>query len=380
MMAEVDRGMFVRPNQLTLNPYLDQWLEVVKPRLSERTSADYADLLRRYVRPSLGNIKLAELSSINVQALYARLSDRGLSPRIVRYTHTVLSMALKKAVKWSMLRSDPTALVELPKQVRKEVRAFTPEQAAMFLKATKESNQGLALAFALVTGLRPEEYFGLQWKDVDWKQGTITVRRALIWRRAGGGGGWYTSETTAVFARMSRQKTQQYWVESRIRPSYSNENRCKTPQSRRTIPVPPSLMRELREHKREQSETRLRLGDRWRNHDLVFTAEEGGPLMISNLRRYHLLPTLKRAGLDGQGFTLYSLRHSCATLLLSAGENPKVVAERLGHANITLTLQTYSHVLPHMQQAASDKLERMLFGDGGLKSDTPLTHQRANED
>ena len=182
--------------------------------------------------------------------------------------------------------------------------------------------------------MRPEEYFGLQWKDVDWKQGAVTVQRALIWRTKGGG--WYFSET-------------------------------KTSRSRRTIPLPASMMAQLKEHKRRQAEIRMKLGPAYQIHDLVFATDEGGPLSIQNFTFRHFKPTLERAELS-KDFTLYSLRHSCATLLLSAGENPKIVSERLGHSSVAITLDTYSHVLPHMQQSASDKLEKMLFEKVGTLS------------
>lgn len=116
----------------------------------------------------------------------------------------------------------------------------------------------------------------------------------------------------------------------------------------------------LVEHKRRQSEERLKLGSEWQDHGLVFTTSLGSPLNISNLSAKHFKPALKRAGLP-TSIRLYDLRHTCATLLLSAGENPKVVSERLGHASITLTLDVYSHVLPDMQKAATDKLENLLF-------------------
>lgn len=332
MLTEVNGGTFVKPHKISLNEFLDQWLETVKPRLSERTHTDYTYLLKKYVRPSLGATRLTDLTGGDVQALYARLTDEHkLSPRIVRYVHVVLSAALKKAIKWRYIRFSPTEHAELPKQTRKEVKAFTQEEAASFLEAAKADRYGVLLAFALVTGMRPEEYFGLQWKDVDLTAGTVTIRRALIWRTRGGG--WYFSET-------------------------------KTAQSRRTIPIPASVFAQLREHKRTQAEERMKLGAVYQNHDLVFTTPDGGPLSIQNFTMRHFKPTLKRAKLP-ESFTLYSLRHSCATLLLAAGENPKVVAERLGHSSIKITLDTYSHVLPHMQKAASEKLETMLFGKTG---------------
>lgn len=130
-------------------------------------------------------------------------------------------------------------------------------------------------------------------------------------------------------------------------------------RSRRSIPLSASVIDELRKHKRKQGEERLRLGEHYENHDAIFATEKGTPLLWRNLTRRHFKPLLKLAGLPD--VRLYDLRHTTASLLLAAGENPKVVSERLGHASIVLTLDTYSHVLPTMQQSATEKLERMLF-------------------
>lgn len=118
------------------------------------------------------------------------------------------------------------------------------------------------------------------------------------------------------------------------------------------------------QHRRQQAAERLKVGATYQQHDLVFATPEGGPLAPRNLKRRHFRPILEQAKLPAD-FRLYDLRHSCATLLLAAGEHPKVVSERLGHASITLTLDVYSHVLPTMQEAASQKLESLLYGKTG---------------
>src|SRR5262249_32461014 len=226
-----------------------------------------------------------------------------------------------------ILAQNPATSVDLPRQQRKEMQALSPEQATKFLEAASNDRWGVLFAFALATGTRPEEYLGLQWKDMDADKGIVTVRRTLCWHR--GARGWYFGEP-------------------------------KTSRSRRSIPIPSSTLRSLLAHKRKQAEERLQAASKYENYDLVFATSHGTPLMLRNLLRRHFKPILKAAGLP-DSIRMYDLRHSCATLLLSANENPKVVSERLGHASIVLTLDTYSHVLPSMQQAASEKLERILF-------------------
>lgn len=328
-LRDKDLGINIEPASESLDKYLEKWLEsVVRSRVREATFDDYKYLLDRYISPALGAIKLCDIHSIDVQKVYGdMLGEKELSARTVRMTHAVLSSAMKQAVRWHMLARNPCEFVNLPRMARKEMEALSPEEAGRFLEAAKADRLGIVLSFALATGMRPEEYLTLKWSDLDLQAGSATVRRTLIWRK---GGGWYFSEP-------------------------------KTSRSRRTIPIPKTLVSELADHRRKQAENRLKKGADYQNNDLVFAASEGTPILLRNLVRRHFQPVLKRAKLSST-FRLYDLRHSCATLLLSAGENPKVVSERLGHASIVLTLDTYSHVLPSMQQAATEKLERILYG------------------
>jgi integrase len=313
---------------MTLDVYLDKWLSsAARPRLREQTFNGYSELLVRYVRPALGSKKLSDVRPLDIQTLYTKMQEQGLSARSVRYTHAVLSSALKQAVKWLMLAQNPASLVELPRATRKEMKSLSPEDAAHFLSVAAEDRWGVIFSLALATGMRPEEYLALQWKDVDLEKGILIVQRALVRHRKGGG--WtFTAPKTA--------------------------------RSRRNIPIPVSIVSTLIAHKRRQAEERLRAGADYQVNDLVFATREGTPLSHRNLLKRHFKPILKRAGLP-DSIRLYDLRHTCATLLLAANEHPKVVSERLGHASITLTLDTYSHVLPSMQQAASEKLESILF-------------------
>jgi len=226
---------------------------------------------------------------------------------------------------FQLLTSNPARDLKLPKRVGKEMKSLSPDSAQRFLKECAKDAHGLLFEFAIVTGMRPGEYLGLRWSDVDLKENKVSIQQTLVRHRKGGG---------FEFA-----------------PP-------KTPKSRRTIPIPSYLKSQLAEAKMRQNETRLKAGPQWQDYNLVFASEVGTPLSLRNLQRRHFKPILKRAKLED--IRTYDLRHSCATLLLSADENPKVVAERLGHASIVLTLNTYSHVLPTMQEGATDKLERIL--------------------
>jgi len=190
--------------------------------------------------------------------------------------------------------------------------------------------------------MRPEEYLGLQWKDVDFENSRLSIRRALIIQK---GGGFQFSEP-------------------------------KTPQSRRSIPLSASAIYALKLHRRLQLEDRMKIQDVYSDFDLVFPTEIGTPTLNGNLNRRHFKKIIKKANEEiakanlenssAEPFIpavrLYDLRHTMATLLLAKGLNPKIVSERLGHSSISLTLDTYSHVLPTMQQDATDQIEKLIFG------------------
>jgi integrase len=326
-LREKDLGVFIEPTRKTLNEHLDEFLKIIKPRIAEQTYNSYERVLRVHLRPKVGELKLPDIKILTVQKVYAELQEAELSPRTIHYVHALWSMAMKKAVELGQIANNPCVYAELPRQNRKERKAFSPAQAQKFLECARDDKHGLVFEIALSSGMRPEEYLSLQWSDISFEKGTATIQRALVWRQ---GGGFTFCEP-------------------------------KTASSRRTIPLPKSILPKLKEHKRRQLEHRLKLGSAYENHNLVFASETGRPLSSRNLTQRHFEKILERAGLKDAGFVLYSLRHSCATLLLSAGENPKIVAERLGHSSVKMTLDTYSHVLPDMQQSATDKLETMLY-------------------
>jgi integrase len=326
-LREKDLGTFIEPNSMALSEYLEKWLnEIAKPRLRESTFTQYVYMVKRYINKQLGSIKLSDLKAFQVQKLYGQLQEKALSPRTIRYCHNVLSSALKQAVKWQMINQNVCSLCELPKMQKTEMKCFTPTETTKFLQTARDDKFFVTFFLALETGCRPEEYLALQWKDIDFDNKALSVRRAINLKKGGG----------FVFAEP------------------------KTNRSRRSIPLSDSLLAELKKHRRKQLEEKMKLGQDYQNYDLVFASEIGTPYDIKNLRDRNFKKIIEKADLPK--IRLYDLRHTTATLLLSAGENPKVVSERLGHASIVLTLDTYSHVLPTMQKEATNKLEKLMFG------------------
>ena len=326
-LRDQDRGVFIEPSRQTLNELLDVWLEAIKPSVRMQTYQSYECMLRVHVKPILGELPLAEIRILNIQKIVSVMTGQKLAPRTIKYAISVLSMALTKAIEWTYILSNPCQFVATPKNAQSKVRAFTPEQASKFLEVCQTEKHGLIYELSLISGLRPEEYLGLRWSDIDFQKKALSVRHALVWRR---GGGWVFDD-------------------------------LKTAASRRTIPLPTMLMVKLKDHKIRQAEHRLRTGAMYQNHSLVFASENGSPLHYRNLTQRHFERILEKAGLSGQSFTPYSLRHSTATLLLASSENIKTIQERLGHTTARITLDVYTHSLPNQQESATDKLEKMFY-------------------
>lgn len=328
-LREKDVGQLIEPTRLTVKQYLDRWLEeAARIKLRERTYVDYVELLTRYAVARLGEMRLSEVTPLVLQALYGELmKSDGPGVPSIRKLHVVLSSSLDQAVRWGLLMHNPASSVQLPRQQsgprENRVRVMNPQEAQRFLEACRCSDHGTLFSFALGTGMRPGEYLALQWPDFDWKRARVQVCRTLYRPRKGGG--W----------RFEAPKT---------RRSY------------RSVSLAAGLLEELEAHRAAQRPVQPG------QPDLVFRTDEGTPLDSTNLLRRHLRPILKAADLDPR-MTLYSMRHTHATLLLAAGVNPKVVADRLGHASVQLTLDVYSHVVPTLEHDVAMKMHDLFYED-----------------
>ena len=169
-LREKDLGAFIEPAAMSVNAFLDKWLkDSAKQRLRENTFNSYQDMLRWHIRENLGTKRLCDLQSYDVQKLYNEMTESGLSPRTVRYVHAILTSALKQAVKWQMIIRNPCENCDLPKKVKKEMKHLSREETAKFLQAAKNDKWFALFLIAIELGLRPEEYFALQWKDFDFE-------------------------------------------------------------------------------------------------------------------------------------------------------------------------------------------------------------------
>jgi integrase len=308
---------------VTVSQWLDRWLaDDVRHTVREGTYQRYEQVARLHIKPSLGRIKLNAVTAAHVRSLYRDKLDSGLSPRSVRYVHATLHKALRQAVADGILAHNPTEAVKAPRSPGKEIRPLDANQVRALLAAAGDRLEALFVV-AVTTGMRQGEILGLKWEDADLEAGNLSVRRTLTVTEGGLG-----------FA-----------------PP-------KTAKGRRGIKLTVRAVEALRTHLGRQLEEIEQAGDLYDDNGLVFPNHGGGPMNRSSLRgAFGRL--LKRANLP-ETTRFHDLRHTCATLLLSQGVHPKFVQELLGHATISITLDTYSHVLPGMGDRTAAAMDHAL--------------------
>jgi integrase len=319
-----EEGVPIPPERGTLGQFLHTWLDgTVRTKVRPTTYSSYQDLVRLHIAPELGRVRLTKLTPAQVQAMLNEKLASGLSPRRVDYIRAVLRSALNQALRWGMVSRNVAALAHSPRAARRTVRPLTLEQASILLNAVKGDRLEALYSVALALGMRQGEILGLTWDDVDFERRVIHVRHSL----QRGGDGFALGEP-------------------------------KSDRSRRSIgPLPPELIDSLRAHRTRQSEERL-ASRRWdENWGLVFTTPTGRPLHASDVT-HDFQSHLVAAGLPKRRF--HDLRHTCASFLLAQGVSSRVVMEILGHSQIALTLDTYSHVLPSVQGDALAGLSKIL--------------------
>ena len=329
---KVQAGTYREPSKLTVAEWFTTWLnDYMKPSLRPTTWESYKYQVNGHIIPALGHLKLAQLQTAHIQRLYneklhgGRLDgkDGGLSPKSVRYIHTVIHSALEQAKKEGMVTINPADAVKLPKREQKEIKYLDTEGVAKFLAAAKDSKYFVAFFLALNTGMRRGELLGLRWKDIDFEAGQLTVNQGLV--RVSGQG--------LVF------------------------QEPKTKLSNRVINLAPAVVQVLKEHKKKQAEYRLMVGGIYRKDlDLVFANEIGEPLDPRAFTRV-FERVIKKAGLD---VTFHGLRHTFATIALEQGVDVKTIQETLGHHSSAFTMDVYSSVTAKMKREAADKVGNLL--------------------
>jgi integrase len=323
LLRERDTGIDIEPSRLTLAQFLERWLrDYCVPNTRPKTYKRYGELFRLHVTPIIGSIPLTKLRPLHIQRTYARMIEQGLSAMTALHCHRVLKGALAQAVRVQLLARNPADGVDPPRPDRYEINPPTPDAILRIMDSAEQTVIGALIHTAVMTGLRQAELLAVRWRDLDLDAGLLRVKQTAQWLPGKG----------FIFA-----------------PP-------KTPKSRRTIDLSPRTIARLRQQRQRQLEERLLVGPAYQDHDLVFATRVGGPIDPSNLRR-SWESILKRAGVGHVRF--HDLRHGHASLLLQQGAHAKLISERLGHAGIGITMDTYGHLLPGIQAEAAARLDTL---------------------
>jgi len=305
----------------------------VKATIRPSTYNSYVQHVECHIVPHIGTVKLQKLSGAQVNVLYAKLAESGrkdgksgLSAMTIHHVHACLHKACKDAVRWGHISRNPLDAADPPRKKSdgtKEMQTWTKEQLKAFLEAVQDERLSPLWHTIAMTGMRRGEAIGLRWSDVDLEAGRLSVRRALI--------------------PINREVV--------VREP-------KTAKGRRVIALDPATVEVLKAQAARQLDEQRDWDEAWVETGLVFTQENGEALDPETVTRY-FRQAVKKSMLPQ--IRLHDLRHTHATLALQAGIHPKVVSERLSHATISITLDTYSHAIPAMQEGAAALIAELVL-------------------
>lgn len=331
LLAKASKGDMVEASKETMTGYLGRWLDSLPASgLRPSTVASYRQKVRLYLEPTIGPVRLQALTGLELDHVYGNMQTRGLSLRTVRYTHSIIRKALQDAFRKGLVVKNVADQASPPKSSSTKPPTpdvWTPGQLGQFLnhpQVTGSDHHPLLLTAAM-TGMRRGELCGLGWDQIDLTGCTIEVTRNLT--------------ITDGLVLLGEPKTR---------------------RGRRSIDIDTRTADTLKARRLEQVKHRLAMGKGWQDeHGLVFTMPDGSPWRPDHVSR-QFGRLVNQTGLAALPF--HGLRHSHATHLLAAGENPKLVSQRLGHSTVAFTLDTYAHVLPGQQAAAAENVARLVFG------------------
>jgi integrase len=333
-----ERGRSVTRSRRTVESFLVEWHQAVRAGLRPTTWVNYKDYINAYVIPVIGDTRLQELTPVRLNLLYAHLltkgrvrSKGGLSPKTVQNVHRMLHRALRDAVKWDLIPRNVAEDAEPPRVRRVKPKVWTPEQLGQFVEHVRGDRFYALWLLVVTTGLRRGELAGLTRDDIDLEHGRVapSVPRVVV-------------------------------------AGHAEESETKTSSGERWLALDPTTWEALREYVASWEQERYLLG-----HDtrLLFVWQNGQPIhpdTITALFHKHCAA----AGLPK--IRLHDVRHSYATAALKAGVPPKIISERLGHSTAAFTMQTYTHVIPGMDQAAANSVAALILGREWGDGDTDV--------
>jgi integrase len=319
----------------TVSQYLQTWLETIRPTIEYSTWNRHREYVELHIVPKIGLVRLRELALQQVQELYADRLCAGLSSSTVHHLHATLHKALKDAERVGLVARKVCKLVSVPRMDETEIHPLSRAEARILLHTIFETRMEAFYVVVLATGTRLSEFLGLRWADLDFDAQPMGILR--------------------VRTQLKRVQGAWVWKEP------------KTKRSRRQAALSPYVVDMLRRHRSRQDAERLHQRANREVNDLVFCTHTGKPLMSRNVYR-HFMGVLDKA--KSPRIRIHDLRHTAATLLLSARVNPKVVSEMLGHASVAITLDIYSHVLPDIQHDAAAAMVKQLHGYEDVRAKT----------
>ncbi len=334
LLVAVEQQTYTAPTKATVKQYLTkEWLPAVKATIRPSTYNSYVQHVDCHIAPHIGAVKLQKLSGSQINALYAKLAEsrkqdgkHGLSPQTIHHVHACLHKACKDAVRWRQLTRNPLDAADPPRAKgdgSREMKTWDRDQLRVFLNAVSDDRLWPLWYLSAMTGMRRGETIGLRWRHVDLEAGRLSVRRALI----------PVNREVVV-------------------------SEPKTAKGRRVVALDPGTIEVLKGQAARQLDEQGEWDEAWIETGLVFTAENGAALDPESVSRY-FRQAVKKTMLPP--IRLHDLRHTHATLALQAGIHPKVVSERLGHATVSITLDTYSHAIPAMQEEAAALIAGLVF-------------------
>lgn len=322
-LRELDTGTFIDSKNINVRQYFNFWYEQhCLNNLSPTTYESYKRNLDNYILEELGHIRLEDLKPMHLQTFYTKCSKKGLSNKTILYFHRIIHCALKQAMKWQFIIRNVADCVDTPKPEKYKPLVLNNKEITELINVISNTDIYIPVIIGIYTGMRRGEILGLTWKNIDLEKGTLNVVQAL-----------YPTANGLIFSSP------------------------KTENSIRKISMPLTLINILKDYKVKQETIKNRLGNNYNDLDLVCSQMDGNPIHPTRLN-HKFRDLLKENNLPLIRF--HDLRHTHASLLLKERVEPKLISERLGHSNIKITLDIYSHIYEETNMEVADTFDKII--------------------
>jgi integrase len=321
---KIEHGMTFDATQLTLERYLQSWLDGKDLSIRPNTARNYRRYAEQHILPVIGKLRLQNIQPAHIRQLYLRMQVEGKGERTIQLVHATLHCALKQAVRERLIGYNPMDAVQRPRVETQAFEIFTEEQARTFLAATRDHPYEALFYLALTTGLRKGELLGLMWSDVDWEKSSLRVERQL---------------------------QQASWSRAELVPT-------KTKSGRRQVKLGKATLAKLQEYRLRQETQKTLAGNDWHENGMIFTTSIGTYIDQSKVSR-EFKRILRENDLPDLRF--HDLRHTSISLLLDIGTPVNTVQRRAGHSKASVTTDIYGHVMAHSQDAAAENIEEIVI-------------------